>query len=162
MKIIPHAAHTIALAGVGSPMNDDVWRSSRLNFARRYADRAGIRNAVYFKKFILSLLRVRLFIMPKTIKAGATPKVTTSAKESSSLPMGDCTFSNRATMPSKKSNTAPRNMNAAARSRFIFMACQVAKAPQVRLDNVIVFGMCFFIIVWVFVLVIKKKYMSIK
>ena len=39
--------------------------------------------------------------------AGATPKVTLSASESSSLPIGDDTFSRRALIPSKKSKTAP-------------------------------------------------------
>ena len=38
---------------------------------------------------------------------GATPNVTTSAKESSSLPIGEDTFSNLADMPSKKSKIAP-------------------------------------------------------
>ena len=43
----------------------------------------------------------------KTIAEGATPNVTSSASESSSLPMGDETPNKRALMPSKKSNTAP-------------------------------------------------------
>ena len=50
-----------------------------------------------------------------SIMDGATPKVTTSASESSSLPMGDDTWSRRAAMPSKKSKTAPMMMNAKAR-----------------------------------------------
>ena len=45
---------------------------------------------------------------------GATPKVTTSARESSSLPMGEETPRRRAVMPSKKSKTAPRMMKATA------------------------------------------------
>ena len=35
-----------AFAGVGMPMNDVVWRSSRLNFARRSAENAAIMNAM--------------------------------------------------------------------------------------------------------------------
>ena len=32
----------IALAGVGSPINDEVWRSSILNFAKRKPENTGI------------------------------------------------------------------------------------------------------------------------
>ena len=50
----------------------------------------------------------------KIIVEGATPKVTTSARESSSLPIGDDTFSRRADMPSKKSNAAPTTIKSKA------------------------------------------------
>ena len=46
---------------------------------------------------------------------GAKPKVISSASESSSFPIGEETCSRRATMPSKKSNTAPITMNNNAR-----------------------------------------------
>lgn len=45
------------------------------------------------------------------MEAGATPKVTSSAKESNSLPMFDETCNKRADIPSKKSNVAPRIIN---------------------------------------------------
>ena len=50
----------------------------------------------------------------KMIADGAAPKVITSAKESNSLPIGELTFSKRATIPSKKSNTAPIIINSNA------------------------------------------------
>ena len=43
----------------------------------------------------------------KSMADGATPNVTTSAKESNSFPMGEDTFNKRAVIPSKKSKTAP-------------------------------------------------------
>ena len=46
---------------------------------------------------------------------GAKPKVISSANESSSFPMGEETWSRRATIPSKKSKTAPMTMNSSAR-----------------------------------------------
>ena len=39
---------------------------------------------------------------------GSTPKLTISARESSSLPMGDETFKSLAENPSKKSKKAPK------------------------------------------------------
>jgi hypothetical protein len=45
---------------------------------------------------------------------GARPKVMSSASESSYLPMGDDTWSRRADIPSKKSNTAPMMINSRA------------------------------------------------
>ena len=45
---------------------------------------------------------------------GATPNVTTSAKESNSLPMGEDTPNALATIPSKKSKMAPKRMNTIA------------------------------------------------
>ena len=50
----------------------------------------------------------------KIIEEGATPKVTSSASESSSLPIGDDTPRRRALIPSKKSKTAPRTIKANA------------------------------------------------
>lgn len=37
----------IALAGVGSPIKDSVWRGSLLNFARRKAEKTGISSPAY-------------------------------------------------------------------------------------------------------------------
>ena len=77
--------------------------------------------------------------------AGATPNVTSSAKESSSLPIGLDTPRTRAVIPSKKSKTAPRMMNSRAISGMPNKANTVATHPEIRLQQVIVFGICFFI-----------------
>ena len=54
-----------------------------------------------------SVLSDILCSMLKSRNAGATPEVTTSARESSSLPSGDATLSKRAAIPSKKSKKMP-------------------------------------------------------
>lgn len=77
--------------------------------------------------------------------AGASPKVITSARESSSTPMGDETFNLRAANPSKKSNMAPAIMKHNAVPYLSAKANLTAMQPQVRLHSVIMFGMCFFI-----------------
>jgi hypothetical protein len=69
-----------------------------------------------------------------------------SAKESSSLPMAEDTWSRRAAKPSKKSNVAPRMMNANATLKFPLRAYCVATQPHTRLQQVMVLGMCFFMI----------------
>lgn len=79
--------------------------------------------------------------------AGATPKVTSSASESSSLPIGDETCSRRALMPSKKSNTAPMIIHNNAIFGFPPKANDVAMQPETRLQQVIVFGICFLILI---------------
>ena len=79
------------------------------------------------------------------ILAGATPNVTSSARESSSLPIGLDTPRTRAVIPSKKSKTAPRMMNSNAISGMPYNANTVATHPEMRLQQVIVFGICFFI-----------------
>ena len=79
------------------------------------------------------------------IVAGATPKVTSSAKESSSFPMGDDTFNRRADIPSKKSNTAPITIQQSANLASPMKANVVAIHPEMRLQQVILLGICFLI-----------------
>ena len=55
-----------------------------------------------------------LLMYENTIADGASPKVMSSARESSSLPMGEDTWRSRAEKPSKKSKTAPRMINVSA------------------------------------------------
>ena len=71
---------------------------------------------------------------------GAKPKVMSSAKESSSLPIGDDTLSKRADMPSKKSNTAPTIIHNRAMRISPRKALYVAIQPEIRLQHVIEFG----------------------
>ena len=110
-----------ALAGVGKPMKPIVCLSSRLNLASLSAEKAAMRKAR--KGVWENTIDTMLFNMPssisrryiplrfairlKSMAEGATPKVTTSASESSSLPIGELTPKRRALMPSKKSKTAP-------------------------------------------------------
>ena len=81
----------------------------------------------------------------KTMVAGAIPKVMSSASESICTPIGDETCKRRATIPSKKSNTAPSTMNAIASSKLHLKAITHATQPENRLQQVIVLGICFFI-----------------
>ena len=76
--------------------------------------------------------------------AGARPKVISSAKESICTPNGEETPKRRATIPSKKSNTAPSTMKSIAYSNFPEKAITHATQPEKRLQQVIAFGICFF------------------
>ena len=78
------------------------------------------------------------------MEAGATPNVTTSASESSSLPIGLDTPRSRAVNPSKKSKTAPRTMKSRARGSAPPIAKWIAIQPQMRLQQVMELGICFF------------------
>ena len=80
------------------------------------------------------------------IIAGATPKLTISANESSSLPMSEYDFKARAVKPSKKSNVIAAIISHEAIARFPLMAKIIAVKPEARFRQVIVLGMCLFII----------------
>jgi hypothetical protein len=80
-------AQKIAFAGVGKPIKIALCRSSMLNFANRNAEKTAMRNAEKLKK-CHSTGKLSC-ITEKTIAEGATPKLTMSAKESSSLPIGE-------------------------------------------------------------------------
>ena len=87
-----------------------------------------------------------LFCMKEyTIVAGAIPKVISSASESICTPNGDDTRRRRATIPSKKSKTAPSTINAIASSKLHLKAITQAIQPENRLQQVIVLGICFLI-----------------
>lgn len=142
-------ATSIALVGVGTPINDSDWRVSMLNLARRRAEKIGIRMATISIKgwylnngchklgngnaqcitssFILKynsygiaigiIEVIFISIILKIIIPGKTPKLTTSARESNSFPIGLVTFNKRAAKPSKKSKTAARNIYIDAEAR---------------------------------------------
>ena len=78
------------------------------------------------------------------MRAGATPKLTTSARESSSFPMSEYEFSNLAEKPSKKSKIMAATINHEAVKRLPFAAKTIAINPDARLSDVIKFGICFF------------------
>lgn len=80
----------MAFAGVGTPMKEVVCRVSRLNLANRKAEKAAMRNAVYgiyASKGIRNVGVCTSLNKEKMMNAGATPKLTLSANESSSFPI---------------------------------------------------------------------------
>ena len=78
-----------------------------------------------------------------SIVPGTTPKVTMSAKESSCLPISDCILSNRATKPSRKSNTNAATTRMIPNSFSSFKKAIIALQPQSKLREVMALGMCF-------------------
>ena len=106
-----------ALAGVGSPINESLCRVSMLNFANRNAEKTAMINAGTATHHpqvqistgnpcFLAAVNNRAYM----IEAGATPKLTISASESSSFPIAEYAFSQRAANPSKKSKTEAASM----------------------------------------------------
>ncbi len=77
------------------------------------------------------------------IIAGATPKLTTSARESSSLPIAEYAFSNLAVNPSRKSNTIAASISHEAVIRLPFNTKIMEINPDIRLRDVIRLGRYF-------------------
>ncbi len=75
----------MALAGMGRPMNEVVWRVSMLNRARRSAPQTGMSSTSHFTHSAVDMASRQLYM----IMAGATPKLTRSQSESSSLPRSE-------------------------------------------------------------------------
>lgn len=73
--------------------------------------------------------------------AGATPKLTRSARESRSLPTGDCALSQRATAPSNTSNSAAARINKIPAWVWSRAKSHKAKTPQARFPRVSALGM---------------------
>src|SRR6478735_794994 len=91
----------IELAGVFNPLKESCCVSSTLKIARRKAEQIAIKKAIKGRYGLDEDASIILYMT----KEGNKPKLTMSASESSSLPIGDDTFRNRAAKPSKKSNT---------------------------------------------------------
>ena len=87
-----------------------------LNFARRTAAKAASMNASIGKTLTSAIIQLMPVLLSNIamMNDGATPKETTSDKESSSPPIGDFALSSRAAKPSKKSKTAATNIIAEA------------------------------------------------
>lgn len=137
-----------ALAGVGSPMKPVVCRSSMLNLPKRYADISAMKSGM--RQIMSAKVEncVCNFNISTAINDGASPNVTTSARESNSLPMGEETFKALAVKPSKKSNTAPSRMNIGGSMWESEQYKEyIANMPQSRLESVRMFGICFLIMV---------------
>lgn len=77
------------------------------------------------------------------IRAGATPKLITSARESSSLPISEYAFSSLAELPSRKSNIIAANISQDDMRRFPSRAYSIAINPAARFRIVIKLGICF-------------------
>ena len=102
-----------ALAGVGSPMNEVLCLGSMLNLPSRNAENTAMMKAVYGKMSAMDCMNAGYCTSlnsENTMADGAKPNVMSSANESSSFPNGPETLNNRANIPSKKSNVAPRMM----------------------------------------------------
>jgi len=109
-------------AGVGTPLNPYRWVVSKLNFASRYADaaariKAGSNQAKATSRPFSSFIKLSLNNWYK-ITEGQTPKLTTSARESSCLPISEDASNSLDTKPSKKSTTAAAKINRDAKASF--------------------------------------------
>lgn len=85
------------------------------------------------------------------MKPGATPKLTTSARLSSSLPIAEYAFSRRAENPSRKSKIIAARISHEDVTMSPLAAKIIATKPETRLSDVIRFGICFImklVIVW--------------
>jgi hypothetical protein len=80
--------------------------------------------------------------MRKIIAAGATPKLTTSERESRTLPFSEVARRILAAVPSRKSKTAAIIMNNAAASRFLQNTNTMEINPEHKFIRVRRFGIC--------------------
>jgi hypothetical protein len=75
--------------------------------------------------------------------AGAAPKLTASARESSSFPISEYAFSNLAEKPSRKSKIIAARMSHEAVTISPLTAKSIEINPAARFRQVMRFGMCF-------------------
>ena len=75
--------------------------------------------------------------------AGAAPKLTASARESSSFPISEYAFSNLAEKPSRKSKIIAARISHEAVIRSLFIVNIIAIKPEARFREVMKFGICF-------------------
>ena len=87
-----------ALAGVGNPIKESVWRSSILKFANRKQEPNVIINPKNGTKLV-SVIPELDFNIKNMMVPGTTPLVTMSAKESNCKPKGLETLKSRAKNP---------------------------------------------------------------
>ena len=76
------------------------------------------------------------------IAAGATPKLTTSARESSSFPISEYAFSSLAVNPSRKSKIMAASINQEAFARSPLNAKMTEMNPAARFSDVMKLGIC--------------------
>ena len=128
----------MAAAGVGSPMNELCCRSSILNFASLKADIIARKRGTK-QTSDLELLNM----VSNSITEGSTPKLTISARESSSLPRPELALSILAANPSKKSKTAAASIRMKAGAGDPFNVRITPRIPHRRFMEVIASGMYF-------------------
>ena len=132
----------MAFAGVGTPIKLSLWRVSMLNLASLIAENMGTNKKVYW--LIQKPGPIQAFARLYKIKPGATPKLTTSANESSCLPNSPLTFKMRATNPSKKSITADSPINIDDMINSPCIALKIDRQPNSKFAEVIALGICCF------------------
>ncbi len=125
-----------ACAGVGTPMNASLCRVSILNLANRTAAKTGSAKPIHAHTPMLEVVNRFLIMMP-----GSTPKLTMSASESSSLPIGLDIFNRRAMKPSKKSKTQAAHTNQADGISGFVKEQMMPTHPHSRLPDVKALGM---------------------
>jgi hypothetical protein len=125
-----------AWAGVGTPMNASLCRVSILNLANRMAAKTGNAKPIHDHTPLPEAAK-RFFIMTP----GSTPKLTMSASESSSLPIGLDTFNRRAVKPSKKSKMQAAHTNQADGISGFVKEQMMPAQPHSRLPDVKALGM---------------------
>jgi len=143
-----------AFAGVGKPLNEVVCESSMLNFASRSAAQTGITagsrriniapDPIVSENQVPFVAREEFRSWYKII-AGATPKLTTSARESSSLPISEYAFRSLAESPSRKSKIIATSMSQEAFTISPLRVKTMDMNPAVRLSDVMKFGICLII-----------------
>lgn len=128
---------------MGIPIKDNDCLVSLLNLASLKAEKTGIAKGKPSKIEGIGVFKVKVAsINSMAIKAGNTPKVTISAKESKSFPIGELAFNNLAANPSRKSNKQAKKIKYDALTRFPLVASSIPRTPHKRFRQVIVFGMC--------------------
>ena len=127
-----------ANAGVGNPRKSFFW-SVMLKIASRIAEKRIISSARNGKKLLSDVFCSSFSI----IKVGASPKLTTSDKESYCLPNSDVAFNKRAVNPSKKSKIEAIKIIIPARYNFSgnVKAKYIEIVPDKIFSDVIAFGM---------------------
>jgi len=125
-----------AWAGVGTPINESLWRASILNFARRMADKTVNARPIHDHAPAPEAVNKFFIKIP-----GNTPKLTISASESSSLPMELDTFNILALKPSKKSNTQADQTNQAVGISGLVNEQIIPTQPHNKFPDVNALGM---------------------
>mgnify|MGYP001093111979 CR=1 FL=1 len=141
----------IAFAGVGSPLKEVVWVVSILKTARRMPAQTGMTEGTIRARNISAEPAVISPVTPAPRaeerracirNAGATPKLTMSARLSSSFPISEYAFSILAEKPSRKSKIIAASISQDAVERSPFEARITAIKPEIRFNEVMKFGIC--------------------
>ena len=119
---------------------------SMLNLAKRMAENTGNRNAKQGNTLMPAINHCgksnERLISQYMMNPGATPKETTSERESKSAPMGEWAWSRRAAKPSKKSKSPATKIMMAALTGMLWVRNKMERHPETRLPQVMALGMC--------------------